>query len=189
MVGSFWNFPGTNRVFSIGQEVVVICSIHKEDLALMYCNFCGAQLVANQTVCNKCGHAIVGRTFLSRVEQHLRLVGILWIAYALLHAVGGFVLLIVSHTIFGRYGSGDHPAFIRPLLNGIAVFVLAKAGVSLITGFGLLERQGWGRPLALIMAFIALLNLPFGTALGVYTLWVLMSPQADVEYNRLAASG
>lgn len=188
-MGSFWNFPGTDRVFSIGQEVVVISSIQKEDLAHMYCNFCGALLVANQTVCNKCGHAIVGRTFLSRVEQHLRLVGILWIAYALLHAVGGFVLLIVSHTIFGPYRGADHPAFIHPLLNGIAIFVLAKAGVSLITGFGLLERQGWGRPLALIMAFIALLNVPFGTALGVYTLWVFMSPQADIEYNRLAASG
>jgi hypothetical protein len=154
----------------------------------MYCNFCGNALVANQTVCNKCGHAVIGRTLLSRVEQHLRLVGILWIAYALFHAVGGCVLLIVSNTIFGRYGSGEHPAFIHPLLSGIAVFLLAKAGVSLITGFGLLERQSWGRPLALVMAFIALLNVPFGTALGVYTLWVLMSPQADSEYARLTAS-
>jgi hypothetical protein len=154
----------------------------------MYCNFCGNALVANQTVCNKCGNVVVGRNVASRVEQHLRLLGILWIAYAVLHAVGGCVLLIVSNTIFGRYGGGEHPAFIHPLLSGIALFLLLKAGVSLITGFGLLERQSWGRPLALVMAFIALLNVPFGTALGVYTLWVLMSPQADVEYSRLTAS-
>ena len=154
----------------------------------MYCNFCGSALVANQTVCGKCGNVVVGRNVLSRVEQHVRLVGTLWIAYALLHAVAGCVLLIVSNTIFGRYSSGEHPAFLHPLLSGIAFFILAKAGVSLITGFGLLERQSWGRPLALVMAFIALLNVPFGTALGVYTLWVLMSPQADAEYDRLAAS-
>ena len=154
----------------------------------MYCNFCGNALVPNQTVCGKCGNVVVGRSVASRVEQHLRLTGILWIAYAILHAIGGCVLLIVSNTIFGRYSNGEHPAFLHPLLSGIAFFVLLKGGVSLITGFGLLERQSWGRPLALVMAFIALLNVPFGTALGVYTLWVLMSPQADVEYSRMAAS-
>src|SRR5437588_10702876 len=154
----------------------------------MYCNFCGNALVANQPVCNQCGNVVLGRSIVSRVEQHLRLVGILWIAYAVFHALGGFVLLIVSNTIFGRSSNGEHPAFLHPLLSGIALFLLLKAGVSLITGFGLLERQSWGRPLALVMAFIALLNVPFGTALGVYTLWVLMSPQADTEYSRLAAS-
>lgn len=154
----------------------------------MYCNFCGNALVANQTVCNQCGNVVLGRSVVSRVEQHLRLVGILWIAYAVFHAVGGLVLLIVSNTIFGRWSNGEHAAFLHPLLSGIALFLLLKAGVSLITGFGLLERQSWGRPLALVMAFIALLNVPFGTALGVYTLWVLMSPQADIEYSRLAAS-
>lgn len=154
----------------------------------MYCNYCGNALFANQTVCSKCGNAIVGRNLVSRVEQHLKLLGILWIAYAVFHAIAGCILMIVSHTIFGPWSSGDHPAFLHPLLAGIALFLLVKAGVSLITGFGLLERQNWGRPLALVMAFIALLNIPFGTALGVYTLWVLMSPQADAEYHRLAAS-
>jgi len=154
----------------------------------MYCNVCGNLLSANQTVCSKCGNSILGRIQASRVEQHVRLLGILWIAYALFHALGGCILLIISHTIFGPYSSGDHPAFLHPLLSGIAFFLLLKGGVSLIAGFGLLERQSWGRPLVLVMAFIALLSVPFGTALGVYTLWVLMSPQADVEYNRMAAS-
>ena len=154
----------------------------------MYCNFCGNALFANQTVCSKCGNAIVGRSLVSRVEQHVRLLGILWIAYALFHALGGCILLIVSHTILGPFSSGEHPAFLHPLLTGIALFLLLKAGASLVAGFGLLERQGWGRPLALVMAFIALISVPFGTALGVYTLWVLMSPQADAEYHRIAAS-
>jgi len=154
----------------------------------MYCNFCGNALFANQTVCSKCGNSILGTSQVRRVEQHVRLLGILWIAYALLHALGGAILLIISHTIFGPYSSGDRPAFLHPLLTGIAFFLLLKSGVSLIAGFGLLERQRWGRPLVLVLAFIALLNVPFGTALGVYTLWVLMYPQAEVEYNRRAAS-
>ena len=153
----------------------------------MYCNFCGSSISPNQDVCPKCGNAILGRHMLSRVEQHFRLVGSLWIADAVLHALGAVALFIVANTIFGRYNEG-HPAFLHPLLSGIACFIAIKAGANLIAGIGLLERQSWARPLVLVLAFIGLFNIPFGTALGVYTLWVFMSPQADVEYQRLAAS-
>lgn len=154
----------------------------------MYCNFCGSPISPNQTVCGKCGNAIVGRHMLSRVEQHFRLVGSLWIAEAVLYAIGAGVLFIIANTIFGRHNYGQHADFLHPLLTGIACFITIKAGASLIAGIGLLERQGWARPLVLILAFIALFSIPFGTALGVYTLWVFMSPEADVEYQRLAAS-
>lgn len=154
----------------------------------MYCNFCGNALYENQTVCGKCNNAIVRGGPSSRVEHHIRLLGILWIADAVLHVIAGCVLLIVANTIFARSSDVDHPAFLHPLLIGIACVILAIAAASLIAGFGLLERQNWARPLALVVAFLALINVPFGTALGVYTLWVLMSPEADVEYRRLAAS-
>lgn len=155
----------------------------------MYCNSCGSPVEANQVACGKCGNPVLGRMQVSRVEQHIKMLGVLWIAYAVFHALGGAVLLIVANTIFGRqnYG-GEHAAFLHALLTCIAMFLLLKGGASLIAGFGLLERQDWGRTLALVMAFIALINVPFGTAMGVYTLWVLMSPQGETEYHRLATS-
>ncbi len=153
----------------------------------MYCNFCGSPISSNQSVCPKCGNAILGRHMLSRVEQHFRLAGSLWIAEGVLHAIGALVLFILANTIFGRFNE-DRPAFLHPLFIGLACFLVVKAGTSLIAGIGLLERQTWARPLVLVLAFIALFSIPFGTALGVYTLWVFMSPQADAEYQRLAAS-
>jgi hypothetical protein len=36
------------------------------------------------------------------------------------------------------------------------------------------------------MGFVALLNVPIGTALGIYTLWVLLPAQSDEEYKALA---
>jgi len=50
----------------------------------------------------------------------------------------------------------------------------------------LLQRENWARIFALVMGFIALLNVPLGTALGVYTLWVLLPSQSDDEYQALA---
>jgi len=154
----------------------------------MYCNSCGSPVDANQAVCPKCGK-FVGQPQVSRVVQHVKMLGILWIAYAVFHGLGAMVLLIVANTIFGvdNY-DGRHAAFLHPLLKTIAMFLFAKALGSLIAGIGLLERQDWARTLSLVMAFIALINVPFGTAIGVYTLWVLMSPQAENEYRRLSAS-
>lgn len=151
----------------------------------MYCNACGSALTADQAVCGKCGNLVGAGVTLSRVAQHVKLLGILWIAYCLLEALGGCALFIVANTIFGR--ESTHPAFLHPLLSGIAMFLLIKAGLSLIAGLGLLERQAWARSLVLVLSVLALLNLPFGTALGVYTLWVLMSPQADSQYLRLTS--
>jgi phage shock protein PspC (stress-responsive transcriptional regulator) len=124
---------------------------------------------------------------LSRVEQHIKMLGVFWIAYAAFHAIGGCVLMIIANTIFDPIRSG-HPAFLHPLLSGIAIFLLVKSALCLIAGVGLLERQSWARTLVLVLAVFALINIPFGTVLGVYTLWVLMSPQADTDYRRLAAS-
>lgn len=154
----------------------------------MFCNSCGSPVYAEQAVCGKCGSPILGRPPLTRVEQHAKLLGILWIVYAIFHALGGAVLLIVAHTIFGRFASGDNAAFVHPLLTWIAIFLLVKSAFCVIAGFGLIERQTWGRPLTLLMGFISLINIPIGTALGIYTLWVLLSPHSDVDYHRLAAS-
>jgi len=37
-----------------------------------------------------------------------------------------------------------------------------------------------------VLAFFALLNIPLGTALGIYTLWVLLPLESGQEYEQLA---
>ena len=51
-------------------------------------------------------------------------------------------------------------------------------------GWGLLQREPWARVLTLILAFLALIHVPFGTVLGVYTLWVLLPAGAEEEYEK-----
>jgi len=119
-------------------------------------------------------------------------VGILWMAYSALHVVAGLVLLVVARVIFGHaiHIPDGPPAevtvWLRPLLSFIGWMILAKAAAGFIAGWGLLQRQDWARTVALVVAFIALLNVPIGTALGVYTLWVLLPTQSDDEYKALA---
>ena len=157
----------------------------------MFCDQCGAALAEGQQTCQRCGKPVVGSARRSRVQEHIRLLGILWMAMGALNAVGGVVLFIVANTIFGRgpgwVGPGASGApFLRPLLTFLGIFVLLKAVAAFAAGWGLLQRESWARVLALVIGFLSLFNPPFGTALGIYTLWVLLPANAEQEYQSLS---
>ena len=158
----------------------------------MFCDSCGVALQAGQGYCVRCGKQVIGPVVAGsgRVARHTHLLGILWIAYSAVSLLGGIVLQIIVHTIFGRMGMpnmhGTPPLFLRPLLSMIALLLMVKAAAGIAAGIGLLQRQDWGRLLAIVLGVISLINIPFGTALGIYTLWVLVSPGAEQEYAGLA---
>jgi len=70
----------------------------------------------------------------------------------------------------------------------LGIFVLAKAACGFIAGWGLMQREPWARVIALVLGFISLFNIPFGTAVGIYTLWVLLPAQSQEEYDAMAAA-
>jgi hypothetical protein len=41
----------------------------------------------------------------------------------------------------------------------------------------LLRKQSWARILVLFVSAIDLFNVPIGTALGAYSIWVLLQPE------------
>jgi hypothetical protein len=47
-------------------------------------------------------------------------------------------------------------------------------------------RKSWGRVLAIVVAILSLIKIPFGTALGIYTLWVLLPSASAIEYEAIA---
>jgi hypothetical protein len=164
---------------------------------IMFCDGCGATVQPGQAFCGKCGKQIVGPVTAmqrpGRVRTHVHLLGILWLAISAFNTIGGVILYIIANTLFAHlHEMGAEPeaatAFLRPLLSVVAIFVLAKAACGFIAGWGLLHREPWARIIALVLGFISLFNIPFGTAVGVYTLWVLLPAQSQEEYDAMIAA-
>jgi zinc-ribbon domain len=163
----------------------------------MFCNGCGAPLSPGQQFCARCGKELLGpvesvQVHRGRVREHIRLLAILWLAYAALEVVGGLILEIVSNTIFMRGPRIDGPpwtgSFMHVLMAFLGVFVLAKAALGFTTAWGLMQRAPWARILALILSFLAMFNVPFGTALGIYTLWVFLPMESEQQYEEQVRS-
>ncbi len=158
----------------------------------MFCDGCGAEVQPGQSFCGRCGKQIIGsilpaQAHARRVAEHIRLVGILWLAISALNALGGLTCFIVANTVFAPGGGLHVPPFLHPLMGIIGSLILGKAALGFVAGWGLLQRESWARVLTLILAFISLFNVPFGTALGVYTLWVLLPTDSGREYDNLVA--
>jgi zinc-ribbon domain len=158
----------------------------------MYCDSCGTELQAGNRFCPSCGKSIgvspgpAG----GRVGRHVRILSILWFATSALNLIGAGVLLVLANTLFAHLerfpGPAPPPAFLQGLLSALGLLLLFKALAGFAAGWGLLQRESWARPLTLVLGFISLIDFPIGTALGIYTIWVLLSSGADEEYSRLS---
>lgn len=96
----------------------------------------------------------------------LSVLGLLAAALLLLIFVGIGILLVATDESAAAGIFAIFAAFI-----GAFLFLVSVPG--LIGGIGLLKRQNWARILVLILSVLQLFNVPFGTAVGVYSLWTL----------------
>jgi hypothetical protein len=110
------------------------------------------------------------------LEQHRRILGILFIvsnALGLLGAVvvglffGGLGVLMAS----SHHDTGEGLAFSALMALGVGGCLLVMSVPGVITGIGLLKRRPWSRVAALVLGILGLPNFPLGTALGAYAIW------------------
>lgn len=159
----------------------------------MFCTKCGAAVQPAQRFCGSCGAALgaapgpAAFAPQSRIGGNIKILGILWLIVAVIRLFPALILM----GIFGVGASflpDDVPFFVPSLMRGIGLLILAGSAAGLIAGWGLLDRQPWARTLAIVMGVLSLIEPPFGTALGIYTLWVLLPAQSEAEYRRLSLS-
>jgi hypothetical protein len=126
----------------------------------------------------------------------VKALSILWFAYAALSLTLGIASLVFANAfLFGHFGPWMHgpwahgstlPEWFGPALIHFAwIVVVIRSGLALAAGWGLLERTQWGRIMAIVVAFLSLLKFPFGTALGIWTLVVLLGYRNSTLYGQL----
>jgi hypothetical protein len=112
------------------------------------------------------------------MANHVKVLAYLHIAFGAILIFFGLLALLLFGGLAGIAGRSDD-IFVVPVLRGLggAVFVvmLLLGLPEIIAAWGLLNFRPWARVLTIILSAIHLMNVPLGTALGVYGLWVLLS--------------
>ena len=113
------------------------------------------------------------------MERHVKLLGILANLWGLLATlVGVSMLLLAAGALTELLAPIDNASGFIELIVGVfallGAFALVWGGAHVWAAVLLRRHRPWGRILVLGLAVSNLLLLPFGTAFGVYSLWVLL---------------
>lgn len=132
------------------------------------------------------------------MEKHIKLVAVLNIVYRSILIVGSIALFIIA-AVFGRImdfveRNGDLRADDVPrelldivpiILVVIGVILAVISIIAIIGSVGLMRKQEWGRITLIVVSVFNLMHIPVGTALGVYTLWVILNEEIVRMFNPL----
>ena len=112
------------------------------------------------------------------MKQHVSFVGALHVGFGILGLIGALAVYITFNFAHGFVESEPIAEEILSFLGGtVSLLILFFACLGIIGGIGLFSYKPWARILVMIVSAINCLNIPIGTAKGVYSIWVLMQPE------------
>jgi hypothetical protein len=117
---------------------------------------------------------------------HVKVLGVLYVALGALGVLSAIVLMVVlgsAARIVGATAEPGDAAVAVPILSivgtTLVAFSLLLSIPGIVAGWGLLRLRPWARVLGIVLSILNLIAFPFGTILGAYGLWVLLTGETE----------
>jgi len=126
------------------------------------------------------------------MREHVRLLGIIRLVYSvvgflvgmlILTIFGGIGMIVASEAAMSDADAAAAPAIVGLVVAGIGVFMVLLTAPGALAGWGLLNGKPWARILTVVLSALDLLNVPIGTALGIYGLWVTTNQEVEAQFS------
>lgn len=124
-------------------------------------------------------------------EEHNKTLATLYFVYSAIHGLtlAGLLLLILIVRLGSPVSFSIPGVWIAVGAAAILIVLVAIVLLPLAAGFGLRKRKGWAKPLTMAAAVASLLNIPIGTALGIYSIKFFRSGAGAALYGGAVATG
>lgn len=125
------------------------------------------------------------------MNKHVDILGLLYLVWGGLFLLAGAVMLaltfgaiaLVRDAAVGETAAELAAGLTAATFGTLAIIALVWGGIHASAGVALRNHRPWSRPVALVFGVLDLALLPFGTALGIYALWVLLNDEAHVQFR------
>jgi hypothetical protein len=171
----------------------------------MFCSGCGQPVAPGQQVCPQCGRPtaapppppVPNLAFeVANYANRIRALSTVWFIYGGLSLVTGIVALSFANSFLNGGGFWMHgpwarngfplgPGFGPAIIHFAWIMLMLRSGLAFVAGWGLMERAPWGRVVAIVAAFLSILKIPFGTAIAIWTLVMLLGYRNTSLYDQL----
>lgn len=113
-----------------------------------------------------------------QVKQHVSFVGALHVGFGILGLLGALAIYLSFHFAFGFV---EHEPIAQKIISflgsTLSLIIVFFSILGIIGGISLFSYKPWARILVMIVSAINCLNIPIGTAKGIYSIWVLMQKE------------
>ncbi len=118
-------------------------------------------------------------------EEHNKTLATLYFIYSGIHGLTLVGLLLLVLVVKFTTPAAEVISTATVAVGSVAFLILflAVGLLPLLVGYGFRKRATWVKPLATAVAIISLVNIPIGTALGVYTIKFFRSEAGRVLYG------
>lgn len=123
-------------------------------------------------------------------EEHNKTLGTLYFIYGGIHGLTLIGLLILIVFVVLAMPAAANLSTFWIVVSGliIAALFIVVGLLPVIVGYGFRRRAGWVKPLGIILAVLSMVNIPIGTALGIYTIKFFRSSGGVELYGGTVAS-
>ena len=129
------------------------------------------------------------------MQQHVKILGVLYIVLGTMGVLAALICLMIFGGVAGILGivAQEEPdaRIAMPIVGAFAVglflFLLVLSVPGIIAGVGLLNLRPWARIVTVILSALNLMNIPIGTLVGAYGLWVMLAQETEKLFTPPAA--
>ena len=111
------------------------------------------------------------------MDGQVKVIGALQIVFGAFAVIGAlFILFSGQFAAQAIEEDGNEPGaadLVRAIMGVLGIVLLVYGALGIVGAIGLFGLKGWGRGMSLAFLGISLVQIPFGTALGIWGLVVL----------------
>ena len=129
------------------------------------------------------------------MQTHVKVLGVVYLAVGACMLLAAVFLALTMGSVAGIVGATAEPqdaAIAIPVLGLAGTALVSMLGIfalpSLITGYGLLYYKPWSRIVGIVLSAVSLINIPLGTVVGAYGLWVLLNKETERLFSTTPTS-
>jgi hypothetical protein len=123
------------------------------------------------------------------MQTHVKVLGILHVVFGALGILAALGIMALFGSIAGLIGfSADRDAAVAAPIVGmvgsaIMIVILVLSIPGMVIGWGIMNFKPWARTWGIVISAFDLIQVPLGTILGIYGLWVLLSAEGTALFT------
>lgn len=118
------------------------------------------------------------------MEKHINVVAALQIGLSIFCLFMAFLIFAVLTLVGGFVDDANGATILSLIADIIAIVFIVISIPGILAGLGLYKRKEWARLLTLILSIFEIFNFPFGTAIGIYSIWALIQPETVAAFSK-----